>query len=304
VKLRILVGLALLGLVVWVGANAFMGSPRSARAQTPTVEIRRAQKATYLPRPTRDRVVVVLAIGSDARPGEPVDRLRADSIHLIAVNPRRGAGTILGFPRDSYVNIPGRGTAKINDAMTLGGPPLLVRTVESITGINIDYWVLTSFKGFSRMVDGIDGLKIRIRYPMQDRASGTNFNRGVRRLRGGHALAFARDRHSPSNGDFGRSENQGRLILAALKKFNSSFDAHPTALFRWIRVGLQNVKTDLRLGELIDLGLVAAQVHPEKVRNVVAPGSVGMAGSASVVHLSGSARAIYSDIKGDGILNR
>jgi LCP family protein required for cell wall assembly len=304
VRLRLLAGVVLLGLVTWVGANALVGPPRRAGAQTTNIEIRRAQKAGYLPRPRGDRLIVVLAIGSDARPGERVDRLRADAIQLIAVNPRRRAGTILGFPRDAYVNIPGRGTAKINEAMMIGGPPLLVRTVQNITGIKIDYWALTSFKGFSRMVDGINGLKVRVRYPMHDRASGTNFNRGVRKFRGGHALAFARDRHSPSNGDFGRSQNQGRLILAALSKFNGAFAADPTALFRWIQVGLKNVKTDLRLGELIDLGLLAAQVHPGKVRNVVAPGSVGMAGSASVVHLSGSAQAIYRDIKADGILNR
>jgi LCP family protein required for cell wall assembly len=303
-RLRIMAGLALLGLVLWVGANAFVGAPRRATAQTPLLEIRRAQKATYLPRPTRDRVVVILAIGSDARSGERVDRLRADAIQLITVNPRRGAGTILGFPRDSYVNIPGRGTAKINEAMMIGGPPLLVRTVQNITGIKIDYWVLASFKGFRRMVDGIDGLKVRVRYPMHDRASGTNFNRGVRRFRGRHALAFARDRYSPSNGDFGRSQNQGRLILAALKKFNRSFAAHPTALFRWIQVGLRNVKTDLRLEELIDLGLLAAQVQPRRVGHVVARGSVGMAGSASVVHLSSANRAIYRNIRNDGILGR
>jgi LCP family protein required for cell wall assembly len=294
----------LLGLVAWVGANALVGPPRRAGAQTTTIEIRRAQKAGYLPQPSADRLIVVLAIGSDARRGERIDRLRSDSIHLIAVNPRRGAGTILGFPRDAYVNIPGRGTARINEAMVLGGPSLLVRTVQSITGIKIDYWALTSFKGFSRMVNGIHGLTVRVRYPMHDRASGTNFNRGRRRLKGGQALAFARDRHSPSNGDFGRSQNQGRLILSALNKFNGAFAADPTALFRWIQVGIKNVKTDLRLGELIDLGLLAAQIHPGKVRNVVAPGSVGMSGSASVVHLSGSAQAIYRDIRADGILNR
>jgi LCP family protein required for cell wall assembly len=299
-----LAGLALLGLLAWVGANAFLGPPRRAGAQTATMEIRRAQKAGYLPRPSRDRLIVVLAIGSDARPGERVDRLRADSIHLIAVNPKKGAGTILGFPRDSYVNIPGRGTSRINDSMVYGGPPLVVRTVESITGINIDYWVLTSFKGFSRMVDGINGLTVRVRYPMHDRASGTNFNRGRHKFKGGHALAFARDRHSTPSGDFGRSENQGRLILAALKKFTGAFDEDPTVLFRWLRVGLGGVKTDLSLGELIDLGLMAAQVDPGKVRNVVATGSVGMAGSASVVHLTGSAQGMFRDIRDDGILNR
>jgi LCP family protein required for cell wall assembly len=303
-RLRPLAGLALLGLLGWVGANALLGSPRSAGAQTPTLEIRRAQKAGYLPRPSDDRLITILALGSDARPGERIDRLRADSIHLIAVNARKGAGTILGFPRDSYVNIPGRGTAKINEAMVIGGPPLVARTVESITGIKVDYWALTSFKDFSRMVDAINGLTVRVRYPMYDRASGTNFDPGRRTLKGGHALAFARDRHSTPNGDFGRSENQGRLILAALKKFTDTFARDPTAMLRWIQVGLRGVKTDLSLGELIDLGLLAAQVDPKKVRNVVAPGSAGMAGSASVVHLSSSAQAIYSDIRDDGILNR
>jgi LCP family protein required for cell wall assembly len=304
VRLRVLAGLVLLGLVAWVGANALVGPPHRAGAQTTSFEIRRAQKAGYLPQPSRDRLIVILAIGSDARPGERVARLRADSIHLIAVNPRRGAGTILGFPRDSYVNIPGRGSAKINEAMVLGGPPLLVRTVQNITGINIDYWALTSFRGFSRMVNAIRGLKVRIPYPMYDRASGTRFNRGPKRLRGNQALAFSRDRHSPRNGDFGRSKNQGTLILAALKKFHQEFQDSPAVLFRWLRAGLGGVKTDLSLGELIDLGLLAAQINPRKVRNVVLSGSVGMAGAASVVHLSGSAPAIYRDIRNDGILNR
>jgi LCP family protein required for cell wall assembly len=304
VRRRVLAGVTLLGLLAWVGANAFLGPPHRAGAQTAAVEIRRAQKAGYLPSPRRDRLIVILAIGSDARPGERIDRLRADSIHLIAVNPKKRAGTVVGFPRDSYVNIPGRGTSRINDSMVYGGPPLVVRTVESITGIKVDYWVLTSFKGFSRIVDGINGLTVRVRYPMHDRASGTNFSPGRRRFKGGQALAFARDRHSTPSGDFGRSHNQGRLILAALGKFRDTFGKDPTAMFRWIRVGLRGVKTDLRLGELIELGLLAAQVDPKRVRNVVAPGSVGMAGSASVVHLSGSAQAIFRDVRDDGILNR
>jgi LCP family protein required for cell wall assembly len=304
VRLRLLAGLALLGLVTWVSANALVGPPHRAAAQTTAFEIRRAQKADYLPQPGRDRLIVVLAIGSDARVGEVVHRMRADSIHLIVVNPRKRAGTILGFPRDAYVNIPGKGTDKINAAMVLGGPPLLARTVQSITGIRIDYWALSSFKGFSRIVKGVRGLTVRVRYPMNDRAAGTHFKRGKRKLTGGQALAFSRDRHSPPDGDFGRSRNQGVLMLAALKKFHQEFQDNPAALFRWLRAGLGGVRTDLSLGELIDLGLLAAQINPGKVRNVVVNGSVGMAGSASVVHLSGSAPALYRDIREDGILNR
>jgi anionic cell wall polymer biosynthesis LytR-Cps2A-Psr (LCP) family protein len=188
--------------------------------------------------------------------------------------------------------------------MVYGGPPLVVKTIESLTGIRIDYWMLTSFEDFARMVDLIGGLKMRILYPMHDRASGTNFERGERKLKGGAALAFARDRHSAPGGDFGRSFNQGRLIFEALKKFRDGFERDPTALFKWLRIGLNGVSTDLGLGEMIDLGLLAAQVSPNKVRNMVLPGSTGMAGAASIVRLSPSAQAIYRDVRVDGILNR
>jgi anionic cell wall polymer biosynthesis LytR-Cps2A-Psr (LCP) family protein len=145
---------------------------------------------------------------------------------------------------------------------------------------------------------------VRIPYPMNDRASGTHFKRGPKKLSGTQALAFSRDRHSPPNGDFGRSKHQGVLLLAALRKFHEEFQSNPAVLFQWLRAGVRGVSTDLSLGELIDLGLLAAQISPSKVRNIVLSGSVGMAGSASVVHLSGSARSIYRDIRGDGILNR
>src|SRR5207237_7011461 len=59
-------------------------------------------------------LVWVLAIGSDARPGQDMRRTNGDSIHLVGVDPQTGTGTILGFPRDSWVAIPGHGTGKIN----------------------------------------------------------------------------------------------------------------------------------------------------------------------------------------------
>ena len=303
---RVVAGTVLAGLGGWLTANATLGQ-RSARAQTPSppaVEIGRSQEARFLPGTDSNRPVFILAIGSDARPGQPVARLRADSIHIVAVNPRRGAATILGFPRDSYVPIPGVGTRKINDAMVAGGPQLVERTVEGITGIPIDYWMLTSFQGLSRMVNDIDGLTVNIRYPMHDRFAGTNFNPGKRRLSGGQALAFARDRHSAPGGDFGRSSNQGRLMLAAHKKLRRDFSLDPIRLFTWIRTGVRNVRTDLSLGEILNLSFVALQVNPRKVTNHVVPGRTGSAGGASVVFISSGARAIYADIRDDGVLNR
>ena len=87
-------------------------------------------------------------IGSDARPGRAAVNARADSIHIVGVNARLGLVSILGIPRDSWVPIPGSGTSKINAALVRGGPQLMVRTVEQVSGLQIDSFVLTGFVGF------------------------------------------------------------------------------------------------------------------------------------------------------------
>jgi LCP family protein required for cell wall assembly len=267
------------------------------------VEISRAQDAGFIPSTRGNRPIFILAIGSDARPDEQVDRRLADSIHVIGVNPRQGAASILGFPRDSYVPIPGFGEAKINDALYDGGPELVVETVEDLTGIQMDYWVLTSFQGMTSMVNGIGGLRIDIPYAMDDFYSGADFEPGEQVVDGRQALAFARNRHDTPDGDFSRSENHGRLLLAALGQLRSEFRKDPTTIFQWIAVGLQNVQTDLAFDEVFDLMLTAVGINPERVTNVVVPGGIGMAGEASVVILTEGAQAIFDDLADDGLLS-
>ena len=94
-----------------------------------------------------DGKIFVLIIGNDARSGNP-DRSRADAIHLAGINTKTMKGGVLNFPRDSWINIPGSGTGRINEALYRGGPELVVRAVESLTGIRIDYWLMTGFVGF------------------------------------------------------------------------------------------------------------------------------------------------------------
>ncbi|HEX9890452.1 MAG TPA: LCP family protein [Actinomycetota bacterium] len=286
-----------------MAANLAAGLGREARAQTPAAEIHRVQGTTYVPSFDRKRPIFILVLGSDARPGEKVNRLHADSIHIVAVNPREGGGTIVGFPRDSWVTLPGRGETRINDAMVYGGPKLAVETVESITNIPIDYYMLTSFPGLVKMVKRVGGLPITIPYRMQDESSGANFKPGKTRLNGDEALAFARDRHSTPGGDFGRSENQGRLMIAALTKLRKTSENGPTVLLRWIEAGLANMETDLSLVEVFDLAATATQIDPENVKNVVVPGAPTMINDASVVLISGAAQEIYDDVRDDGLLN-
>lgn len=280
------------------------GMPDIASAQTPAVEIHAAHEGSFVPTLESRGPLFILVLGSDARLGERVDRARADSIHLVGVNMRKKRATILGFPRDSWVPIPGNGTTKINTAMYLGGPDLMVQTIESLTGIRIDYYVLASFGALTRMVDGIGGLKVDVPYAMHDSHSGTNFSPGEQRLNGKKALAFARDRHSTPGGDFGRSANQGRLILAALKKLQANFEDDAGRLFTWIRVGWRNLRTDLSFPTLLDLALTATEVESKGVNNLVVPATVGTVGAQSVVYISSSAASMYADMRADGIIDK
>lgn len=276
---------------------------RSGRARpVDFVQIHSAHGASYVPALQGKRPLFILALGSDARPGQNIVRQRSDSIHIIGVDLERHRATILGFPRDSWVHIPGHGTTKLNTAMTLGGPPLVVRTIESITGIRIDFWMLTSFKGLVRMVNRIGGLKVYVPRPMHDRFSGANFSKGVHHFTGRKALAFARDRHDVPGGDFGRSKNQGRLLLAALSQLHRVIDKNSAQVFTWIAAGWRNMRTDLGVSTLLDLALTASSVPPKRVKNLVVPATTGRVGSASVVFISSSARRIYADMRKDGVV--
>jgi LCP family protein required for cell wall assembly len=291
-------------LLAWV-AGSTAGSIAelpAASAQVPGIVIGRAHER-YTPDPTGRRTIAILAIGSDARPGQNPLASRADSLHVLFLHPRRQRVVIVGIPRDSWVSIPGLGSTKINAAMSSGGPARLVETVERNFGARIDYWAVTSFWGITRMVEGIGGLRVRIPFRMHDSFSGSDFHRGMERLRGAQVLAFARDRHSVPGGDFGRQENGGRVFLAALLQFQKEFRQDPRRLLTWIATGVRNMDTDLPIADLVDLAFTASGIRFRHVRNVVLPGGTATIGGSSVVVLSmGAARAIFADAKADGAL--
>jgi LCP family protein required for cell wall assembly len=256
--------------------------------------------ASYQPGVTSNDPLFILAIGSDARPRKPVNRALADSLHIIGVNPKTGIASILGIPRDSYVPIPGAGSQKINASLFQGGPDLVVETVERLSGIQIDAYMLTGFEDFRRMVSEIGGVEITIPEGMSDFYSGAHFDAGPARLDGPKALAFSRNRHDVRGGDIGRSMNQGRLMIAALRELREDVRKDPLTLFRWILVGAKYLDTDLTFLEMVEL--LAAALTVDKVKNRVVPGSGGFAGSASIIRLGSAAQAVFRDLARDGSL--
>ncbi|MFB3738182.1 MAG: LCP family protein [Candidatus Velamenicoccus archaeovorus] len=298
--------LLVLALTAWVAGSALGTDPSSGPAPAqaaPLMEIGLAH-AGYVPSLDGTEPIFVLFIGSGAREGEDVEHSLADSIHVVGINPAKHKASILGIPRDSWVEIPGRGSSKINSSMVYGGPDLLVQTVEAVTGITLDYWVLTTFWGLQSMVNNIGGITIDVPFAMHDPFSRSDFEPGVQTFDGQEALAFTRDRHSLPEGDFGRSENAGRLMLAALADFRKEFTKDPSRLFTWVSAGLRNVDTDVPLDQVLSLAFTAATINPKTVQNMVVPGSTGMVGGISVVNLTSSDQVIFDDMRNDGLVSK
>lgn len=278
----------------------------SVRARIPSAAGVRAKlrKARFAPGLRSGRPMFVLVIGSDARPGQPVTATRGDSLHIVSVNPRLRRGAIVGIPRDSFVSIPGHGTSKINAALFYGGPDLVVRTVEKLTGIHVDAYLLTGFDGFHHLIDGIGGLHLNVPYPMSDPNSGAHFRPGPTNLNGREALAFSRDRHDVPGGDFGRSMDQGRVIVATLRALRSAFAKDPGRLLPWIAGASRFIKTDLSMSQMTRLLLAASTFPPGRIRNTTVSGSGAVVNGLDVVRLGSSALSVFRDVRHDGVLGR
>lgn len=251
--------------------------------------------------PVADGLVYVLVLGSDARPNEDLLKTRADSIHLLAINSASGQGTIVGFPRDAYVQFPNGRRGKINDALARGGPTFVADTVRRLSGLPIDYVVTTGFHGMQKMVDDLGGLDVHVDRRMNDRMSGARFQPGWHHFVGGEALAYARNRHDVPNGDFSRSENHGRLMLAALEKLRAEV-GDDRGLLHWLSVLRKWCVIDVPADRLPGLAALARRIDPSKMSNVVLPGRIGWAGGASVVYLTADAPALFADLRDDAVI--
>ncbi|MFN2526142.1 MAG: LCP family protein [Actinomycetota bacterium] len=237
--------------------------------------------------------IFVLVIGNDARSGNP-NSVRADAIHIVGIDTRTLKGGILNFPRDSWVPIPGYGTRRINEALQYGGPRLLAQTLERMTGIRLDYWVMTGFEGFEAIIRKIGGVELRIPFNVYDpTGSGANLKKGRQHMGARKSLAYVRTRHSFPRGDIDRTGNQALYLLALLRELRDQVRSSPAALLRWIAATGEHTRHDIPPAELFRLGVLASQVRARSVHSVTVPVTTGSAGSASVVFISSSAQQIY-----------
>jgi polyisoprenyl-teichoic acid--peptidoglycan teichoic acid transferase len=271
--------------------------PDSARTEADYALVR-VQHAQAVDRP-RD-VIWMLVLGSDARQGQSVAHSRADSLHLVGVNVRTGSGVLVGLPRDSYVDIPGHGRDKINASLVYGGPQLTARTVQRLARVRLDYVFLTGFRGFRRLVNHLDGIRVDPPRPMS--GLGHSYPDHRQLMDGDKALDFARVRYGLPRGDFDRSLDQGVVLKSGLRRARRLADV-PGRFERMILNVMKRTNTDLSPAELYRLGRAVLTVDPGRVRNCVIPGGTGYAGAASVVFLDRGALAdVMSRARADATL--
>jgi LCP family protein required for cell wall assembly len=248
-------------------------------------------------------VIWILALGSDARRGQPVLRSRADAIQLVGINTRTGAASAIGIPRDSWVPIPGHGSNRINSALYFGGPELMGRTVGNLVGIQPDYVFVTSFWGLRHMVDAIGGITVRSRFAFSDpylRPQG--FGQGRNKVEGYGALAFSRIRKDLPAGDFDRSANQQQTIRAIHRTVRARA-TKPGFIDKGVLSVMKNLDTNASPAQLFRIAQAIGQVHPGRVNTCVVQGSIGNVGGASVVFPNRSAARRYGDdARRDGTL--
>lgn len=264
------------------------------------VKVQRAQALDLSP-----DVIWILALGSDARPGENVTRSRADAIQLVGINTRTGAATSIGIPRDSWVPIPGHGSNRINAALYFGGPQLMATTVRDFIGVEPDYVMVASFWGFRQMVTAIGGITVNSRHAFSDpylRPQG--FTVGRQPLDGLGALAFSRVRKALPRGDFDRSANQ-QETLRAIHEQVVRRSHQPGFLDAGTLSVLKNMDAQVAPRDLFRIARAVAGVRRDQITQCVVNGDIGDIGGASVVlpHRE-QARRYGKDAHADAVTSR
>jgi LCP family protein required for cell wall assembly len=250
-------------------------------------------------------VIWILAVGSDARPGDDMLHSRGDALQLVGINTRTGAASSIGIPRDSWVDIAGHGYNKINSSLYYGGPQLLGREVGDLVGIQPAYVFVTKFPYLEHMVDAIGGITVHNPVAFSDSSlKPKGFKKGRIHLNGYDAMAFARIRHALLRGDFDRSANQQRVLEGIQQKIR----AHQNDigfLAKGVTSVMKNLSTNLPPGELFRLAEAVAHVDPGKITTCVVQGGIGDIGGASVVlpNVAG-ARAMGDEARDDATIEK
>jgi LCP family protein required for cell wall assembly len=278
--------------------------------------------------PCVDDVCNYLLLGSDSRRGlTPEEQqafgtdennggvFRSDTIMLVQLDPRREKAVVLSFPRDLWVQIPGRGWDKINTSfeggVSGGGPLRVAQTIHRLTGLKVNHFLYVDLLGFQQVVDTLGGVEMCIPFDVQDPLSLLDLKAGCQTLDGRQALGYVRTRHLPCDDaapDLSRIGRQQQFLRAVINQLLA-----PQQIVRapgLVKPVLASLKRDddLAIADLAYLvgrlrGLSTGAVEFRAVPAV--PGMVqppGFTTEISVLHPDPSAGAIFRALRNGSAL--
>jgi LCP family protein required for cell wall assembly len=273
------IGLTLLALVVllvvWAiaGYLSFRGGVAKANDRlqktSPGVErVLAPQDGALISNPT-----TILMLGRDfANTDARVADNHSDSIMILRTDPSHHRLAYLSIPRDLRVAIPGHGEQKVNAAMQIGGPELVVRTIQGLTGnaLRINHVMIVDFAAFKDLIDNVGGIDVTVPAPILSnkfdcpynaagcaRWRGWRFAKGRQHMNGRRALIYSRIRENqldPRDTDISRGGRQQAVLRAAMHKL-LGFSTFMRLPFQGKKL-LRPLTTDLSAWQFAELGWV------------------------------------------------
>lgn len=238
----------------------------------------------------------ILVTGSDIRTGDgntaygdptQIEGARSDTTLLVHINSDRTSAIAVSIPRDTLVDIPSCPQwlappsepveqDRINEAFRIGGVGCTIKTVEDLTGVPIDHFVVVDFNGFKGVVEALDGVEVCLTEPVDDPLSGLKLDAGTHIVSGEDALAFVRARYTIGDGsDISRIDRQQAFLASAVRKATSlGVLANPVTTYKLLDEATKSLFTDTGLGSLADLTSLAvsmSDMRPSDVTFVTAP---------------------------------
>lgn len=239
------------------------------------------------------RAMNILLVGDDHRPDGATQEQMAelntqsdggatntDTMIVLHIAADGRSATMISFPRDSYVDIPGVGKGKLNSAFSYGtmdgggdtgGAKKLIATIQGLSGLTIDHYVRVSLLGFYEIVKELGPVNVCLNQPAKDSYSGVDLPAGVSELTPSQALAFVRQRHGLPNGDLDRQVRQQYFLSQEARKILSAGTLlNPLKTTRIIDAIGSSVETDQGL-DLLSLAGQMSNLRPSNIKSATIP---------------------------------
>jgi len=273
------------------------------------------------PKPTSGvaaKAVNILLIGSDRRSDVPTTGRdapasgwlpglqRSDTLMILHIAGDRDTAAVISLPRDSWVEVPGHGSNKINAAFSFAGPSLAVATVEKLTHVRIDHLAVVDWNGFKELTDALGGVTVYVPETVHDSARRVTWTQGEHTLDGEEALSYVRQRYGLPGGDLDRTRRQQYFLRVMMAQAaHQGMLSDPRGIYTFLDTLTRNMSVDSEwsVGDMRGLVLSLRGLRPHDVTSLNAPvRGLGREGDQSVVYLDELAnRSLWRAVRNDDV---